>query len=152
MRIGVAALPARSLIARRPFAQVLARTARWATVVKRQRGPLFASYPLLLAPLPLILAAAAAIAALGDSRALIAAGLLAAARTALAWQLRRIHRAPVWPHTAFLLDLAAELLMAIGSARAAFTTRVTWRGRRLEVLRGGLVRPAPPDGARLEAK
>lgn len=152
LRIEVSALPARSLIAHRPFRQVLSRTARWATVVKRQRGPLFLSYPLLLAPLPVVLPAAAALAALGDTRALIAAGLLTAARTALAWQLRRIHRAPVWPHTALLLDFAAEVLMAIGSACAAVTSRVTWRGRRLEVLRGGLVRPAARDGDRLEAK
>src|SRR5262249_29157328 len=129
----------------RRLREVIARTARWAMVVRRQRGAaMMASYPLLLAPTPLLLVLSLVLALLGAPWALPFPILLCGLRALLAWRLRAIHGMPVAPLRALVLAMAGELLMLVAFPRALLGNEVVWRGRRLRVLPGGGIEvPAP---------
>jgi hypothetical protein len=88
---------------------------------------------------PLLLALGAALAVGGERLPLGLVLLLAALRVALASFLRRQHGAPVSLWRALGLWLGAELLMLGSSFRALYTSTVTWRGRRLRILAGGVI-------------
>src|SRR5205085_12465855 len=79
--VAVAAAPALCTDEGRSLAAVVRRTARWTTVVRRQRPGLVATYPLLLAPTPLLLVAGIALAATGRWLPLAFAAALLAVRS-----------------------------------------------------------------------
>lgn len=142
-RVVATASVARALTAGRVWESVVARYARWMTVIRGQRPALLASYPLLFfaAPLLVLWLAAAALAATGPMRT-IAAGLLGTvlvARAAVALAGR--WRAGVGP---WGLGLAADAVMGDALLARAFVRAlrgrtVRWRGRALTVGRDGVL-------------
>jgi ceramide glucosyltransferase len=139
LAVAVGSEPARCTDGGRTLGQVVRRTARWATVVRRQRPGLIATYPLLLGATPLLLVLGHALALSGYILPLgLACGVLAL-RAILAAELRRLHGAPVGPLRALGLALAAETLMLAATALALARPEVEWRGRRLRVGRGGVI-------------
>ncbi len=140
-------VPARSLAYGRTFREVVARYARWLAVVRAQRPHLLASYPLCLAPLPIVLG----LAALAHTKpALVAAALAVLLRLLLSVRLhayfarrRTIFRQFV---DLFLADatLLSALVVTLGTRSHA------WRGRTLVLRRGVIVESPQPH--QLDAK
>ena len=139
-RIAVAPQLARSMAQGRSLRDVLSRYRRWLLVVRMQRAPLLLSYPLLLAPSPLLVLviAGALIGHLFSLATVAAAGL--AVRVAVACAARAMAGLPFAPVRAVLQALAGDLVLLASTVGACLSREVTWRGRRLVLTRGGTLR------------
>ncbi len=143
----VTAVPqvARSRIAGRNWPAVVSRYARWLAVIRAQRTPLLASYPLLFAATPwiVLLALAGAHGAQGAPGIALAAALLAvAARLAVALAAQHAAGRPPGISAALADAVLADGLLTVAFLRALASRRFTWRGRLLVI---------QPDGTVLEA-
>jgi ceramide glucosyltransferase len=128
---------ARSTARGRSLRNVLARYRRWLLVVRMQRPHLLLSYPLLLAPSPLLVAVlAVALIAHAPSLATVAAAGLAA-RVGVACAARALAGLPFAPAVALLQALAGDLVLLACAIGACGSREVTWRGRRLRFTREG---------------
>lgn len=136
--------------------QMLARVARWITVVRSQRPLLLPGYPLFLALTPLCATALVLSGLLeapaGSPLSLGFAGLLLGTRTLLAATLRFLQAPGRRPGllgaagkvvTALVEDLVAEAVLLLGLAVALGRSQISWRGHRFRVLRGGRLQPLP---------
>jgi ceramide glucosyltransferase len=124
----------------RSAAAVIARVGRWLTVVRAQRPLLLLTYPLFMATTPALLLAALALRTPGIWALSL---LLLAARALLCYRLRQAQRVPRGPLAAVAEVLAAEVLLWLGLGRALLSRRVSWRGHRFRIGRGGTMIPEP---------
>ncbi|WP_437653945.1 glycosyltransferase [Sorangium sp. So ce1182] len=140
--VGAAPIVAPSLASGRPLRYVIARYARWITVIRAQRPALLASYPALFFATPLIVALAALAAPIAPAPAAAAAALAVASRVAVAALASRMAG-----RRARLLDAAADACLAdlvLGAAfvRALSTRTILWRTSRFTIDRRGVLREA----------
>ncbi|MGK4007484.1 glycosyltransferase [Sorangium sp. So ce1036] len=140
--VGAAPLVARSLASGRSLRDVIARYARWITVIRAQRPALLASYPALFFATPLIAALAALSAPVAAAPALLAVAIAVPSRVAVAALAARVAG-----RRATLLSAAADAWLAdlvLGAAflRALSTRTVVWRSGRFTIDRRGLLREA----------
>lgn len=135
--VALARVAAPSLARGRSFADVVARYARWITVIRAQRPHLLPSYPLLFAQLPAVLAVALAGALHEGPLAAAALALALAGRAFVALAARARSGRPVGPG-ALGGALLAELALTCAFARALSTRTVRWRGALLAPTRAGL--------------
>jgi ceramide glucosyltransferase len=142
-RIALSPRPAFCHDGGRKAGEVIARVARWLTVVRAQRPALFGSYPLLVAATPAVLLLCLLV------RSPILIGFTAAflsLRTLLAFTLRRLslrsHGMLRGVLAAFFDVLLGECLLWLGFARASLSRTIRWRGHPFYVERGGRLRPA----------
>ncbi|WP_437781539.1 glycosyltransferase [Sorangium sp. So ce1097] len=140
--IAAAPLVAPSLAAGRALRDVIARYARWITVIRAQRPALLASYPALFFATPLIAALAVVAAPAAPVAAAAAAAIAAASRLAVA-----AYAARMAGRRASLLAAAADACLAdlvLGAAflRALSSRTVVWRSVRFTIDRRGLLREA----------
>jgi ceramide glucosyltransferase len=138
-RSEIAACPfvVRSLASGRTFADVIARFARWLSVVRTQRPALLASYPVLFFPTPPILALA--LVAPHGTSVLASLAVVALARVAVAIVGARIAGRSMVAAVAWAP--IADLVLALAFVRAVSSRTVVWRGRTLMLgPRGRLMR------------
>ncbi|WP_433933298.1 glycosyltransferase [Sorangium cellulosum] len=140
--IAAAPLVAPSLAAGRALGDVIARYARWITVIRAQRPALLASYPALFFATPLIAALALLAAPIAPAPAAAAIAIAVASRVAVAAFAARMAG-----RRASLLAAAADACLAdlvLGAAffRALSTRTVVWRSGRFTIDRRGLLREA----------
>jgi ceramide glucosyltransferase len=128
-----------SMACGRRFSDVIARYARWITVIRAQRAGLMISYPALFFATPLIVALSAAVAIHAPAIALFAGSLAIVARLAVALGAARASGRPVGLGTAALDAVLADVVMALAFVRAASSRKVIWRGHELTIGRGGLL-------------
>ncbi len=130
--------PVRSRAGGRDLAQVTARFARWLSVLRGQRPLLLLSYPFLFSAAPLI----ALLAMLHPSSAAIAAAALAlGSRAVTALVACRVGRARIGVGI-LLWAIVGDGVLLAALARALGSRRLAWRGRSLELGRGGVLREA----------
>jgi len=143
LRIALSREQARCTDGGRSLGEVIARVARWLTVVRAQRPLLLFTYPVFMAATPALLLTAL----FTRSRNL---GMLATAllglRALLCWALRRTQGLGRSPLAAVTEVLTAELLLWLGLGRAVVTRRIRWRGHRFRIGRGGTMMPDEPAG------
>lgn len=140
-RVALSREPARCSDGGRSRAEVIARVARWLTVVRGQRPLLLFTYPIFMAPTPVLLLTAL----LAQSLALGAyAVVLLATRALLCCELRRTQALRRGPLTAVAEVVSSELLLWAGLGRALRTRRIRWRGHYFRIGRGGLMLPDEP--------
>ncbi|MGK3997143.1 glycosyltransferase [Sorangium sp. So ce1024] len=140
--IAAAPLVAPSLAAGRALRDVVARYARWITVIRAQRPALLATYPALFFATPLIAALAVVAAPAAPAAAAAAAAIAVASRLAVAAFAARMAG-----RRASLLAAAADACLAdlvLGAAffRALSSRTVVWRSGRFTIDRRGLLREA----------
>lgn len=143
-RIAVAPRPAHCYDGGRDRAAVIARVARWQTVVRAQRPALWPTYPLMLGATPGVWLLAIA----WPSPTLSSfAMLLLLLRTLLSGWLLRLQGLPAGPVRALTAVLSAETLIWIAFWRSARSRTIQWRGHPFRVESGGRLRPAstPPS-------
>ena len=140
-RVALSREPARCSDGGRSGAEVVARVARWLTVVRGQRPQLLLSYPIFMAPTPVLLLAALV---WGNLQLWVYAGILLGTRALLCCKLRRTQALRRGPLAAVAEVVAAELLLWAGLLRALRTRRIRWRGHRFRIGRGGLMIPDEP--------
>lgn len=141
-KIAVAPGFAPSMAQARSLNDVLARYTRWLLVIRMQRPRLLLSYPLLLAPSPLLaVVVLLALSAHAPTLMTAAAGGLVV-RVVIACAARHLAGLAFAPVAATVEALAGDLLLLIAAARACASNVVTWRGRRLELTRAGTLRAA----------
>ncbi|WP_437677600.1 glycosyltransferase [Sorangium sp. So ce131] len=140
--IGAAAVVAPSLASGRALRDVIARYARWITVIRAQRPALLASYPALFFATPLIVALAALSAPIAAAPALLAVAVAVPTRVAVAALAARLsgRRAPL--RAAAADALLADLVLGAAFLRALSTRTVVWRTGRFRIDRRGLLREA----------
>ena len=137
--IVVAPQVARSMARGRSLQEVVSRYRRWLLVVRMQRPHLLLSYPLLLAPSPLlVLVLAVALASHEPLLAMIAAAGLAV-RVAVACAARRAAGLAAAPVHATVQSVAGDLVLLVAAAAACASRDVVWRGRRLTFSSTGLL-------------
>jgi ceramide glucosyltransferase len=134
--IEVARSVASSTASGRTLRAVASRYVRWLVTLRAQRPLRFASYPVLIAGAPLIVAAS--FLAMPRSIALGVTAVLMVARIAVAVAARRLATRPLGPDLALDVLLADAFLLLVWM-RAAFVCRVRWRERTLVVRQGGRV-------------
>jgi hypothetical protein len=108
------------------LAAALARFTRWLQVLRAHRPALWTTVPLLLAPTPLLLAAALL---LGSPIVALAVLCLFCSRTLLAYRLA--------PETGRGDWVLGEALLLAAFVRSVWTRKISWRGRVFHVARGG---------------
>jgi hypothetical protein len=121
---------ARMPLGRVEFPGVLRRIRRWMQVLRAHRPGLWPTVPLLLAPTPLLLVAAAA---LGAPLVVAVASGLVASRILLARRLA--------PENGVLDWLLGEALLLAAFVRSVPRRAVRWRGRVFHLAPGGRMRP-----------
>jgi hypothetical protein len=148
-RLGVRAsrVPAASLARGRSLAAVVDRYARWVQVIRAQRRPLLASYPLFFLAAPLAALAAFAAGPGRSAPAAVALGLAAGVRLATAWAARRFAGRPRGALAAAADALNADALLAAAFVAALARRTVVWRGRELFLAGGGRWRLRAAAGA-----
>lgn len=127
----VRSMVARSLASGRSLSDVVARYTRWLLVIRTQRPRLLLSYPLLLAPAPLLLAALAF--SEGPARGLVLAAL--ALRLVVACAARAHAGLGFAPFRALAQALLGDLTLLYALGAALCAREVRWRGRTLRVSR-----------------
>ena len=134
-RTAVAAAVSRGVAQGRPLRDVIARYTRWLLVIRTQRPRLLLSYPLLLAPAPLLLVVLAAGALLHAPAmvALAAAGLFL--RFLVACFARSAAGEAFAPLQATAQALLADATLLVALVRALAAREVAWRGRRFSLRR-----------------
>lgn len=156
LRVTRAPIAARSEARGRTWPAVIARYARWVSVIRAQRSALVWSYPLLFVPtaplLALCLAAARSSPALGLALVTVTIALrvatvaIARAHAGVGSALARAHAGVRGSALAFLRDAAlADALLWAAWGRALTRRTVTWRGAELRVERGGTLSRTAPD-------
>lgn len=135
-----APIVARSLASGRSFGAVVARFARWLTVIRAQRPALLASYPALFFATGPILLVSLILAPLVQGFALAAALLALVARLGVALFAARAARRPVRVLAALSEAVLADVVLACAFVRALGSRTITWRDRVLVVDRTGLLR------------
>lgn len=140
--VAVAPGLARSMARGRSLHDVVARYTRWLLVVRMQRPRLLLSYPLLLAPSPLLaLVLLFALYTHAPSLATAAAAGLAV-RVVIACAARHMAGLRFAPLAATAEALAGDLTLLVATVGACISNEVTWRGRRLGFTRAGMLRAA----------
>ncbi len=143
LRVVASSLVARSRAAERPLADVHARYVRWLQVVRAQRTALLATYPLLLAPAPVLLLAAVLGTLGSDSTVVVASAVGVAVRVAVAVAARLAAGLSAAPLLATGQALVADVALLGALACALASRRVSWRRTELLLGAGGkLVEPA----------
>ena len=128
--------------------ELIAQLARWIRVASAHRPRIAASYPTLIAPLPLLAAAALfAWPHVGTATALAPLGVLYALRVALAWEIRRSLFGR--PAEAMLDPLIGDLAWWAAGVVALAPKPTRWRGRVYNIGRGGrLLAPVQKPASR----
>ena len=140
--VAVAPGLARSMARGRSLHDVVARYTRWLLVVRMQRPRLLLSYPLLLAPSPLLaLVLVLALFTHAPSLATAAAGGLLV-RVVIACAARHMAGLRFAPLAAMAEAIAGDLILLVATVGACVAKEVTWRGRRLGFTRAGTLRIA----------
>jgi ceramide glucosyltransferase len=134
MRVRPCPAVATSLASGRSWTEVIQRYTRWVAVVRAQRVPLLASYPLLFAATPLVLAAGIAAMPSDMTGATRAIAFALAVRLGIAVLARRRSGHPARPTTALFDGLMADALLLAAFASALTRRYVVWRGVRLELV------------------
>jgi hypothetical protein len=127
----------------RTVAKVLAQLTRWVQVATAHRPGLLVTYPLLMAPLPLLVPLAAWAHASGEALAWAVPLAVLAARSVLVAALARgpyRGRAPALFPLAPLAVLASDALLFAAFVRALRRGPIVWAGRRYDVAPGGRIR------------
>jgi ceramide glucosyltransferase len=132
-------LPARCSDGNRSLGGVVSRVARWIQVVRAQRPLLLPCYPLFIAATPPLLVGLAIFRT--PLLAILCAGVFSL-RTLLAWLLRRRQQVRQGFVTSALEVLLAETLLMSGFVSALLTRKITWRGYRFRIQRGGTMVPS----------
>ena len=125
----VRGLVARSMASGRPLGAVLARYTRWLVVIRMQRPLLLLSYPLLLAPAPLLFLA---LALSGERTVLFLALLFRLLVSCIARAFAGLRFAPL---RAAVQGVVADVTLLAACAAALSSRDVRWRGRTLRVSR-----------------
>ncbi len=125
----VRGLVARSMASGRPWRDVLARYTRWLLVIRMQRPWLLLSYPVLLAPAPLLLVALA----LAEERTVL--GLALVFRLLISCTARHLAGLRFAPLRAAGQALLADVTLLTACGAALATREIRWRGRTLRVSR-----------------
>jgi ceramide glucosyltransferase len=141
-RIVVAPQLARAMARGRHLHDVIARYRRWLLVVRMQRPLLLLSYPLLLAPAPLLAALLAMSLVAHDSTLATTSAAGLAIRVGVACAARVVAGLPVAPLRALLQSFVGDLLLLAAAAGACASRDVAWRGRHLAFTREGTLRDA----------
>jgi ceramide glucosyltransferase len=128
----------------RSLASAHARYVRWLQVVRAQRAALLVTYPLLLAPAPLLLALAAVGVAKGDPLVTVACAVGLSVRLVVACAARRATGGSFSPATAGAEALVADVALVAALLSAMSTRRVAWRTRILRLGRGGHLEEMAP--------
>jgi ceramide glucosyltransferase len=128
---------ARSRVRGRSWGDVVARYARWITVIRAQRPVLMVSYPAMFFATPLLVACALVL-SLARSEALGVAAIAVGARILVALAARRASGTPL--RRALGDGVWADALLLAAFVRALRGAPVLWRGRTLTVERGGTLR------------
>jgi ceramide glucosyltransferase len=138
-----APLVARSLAQGRSVRNVIARYARWISVIRAQRPALLIGYPLLFASTGPLMALSCAVALLEPSSAwLVPAVLGTRAFVALLAAARSGVKVRPW----FLPQaLLADVVLTVAFVAALWSRRVRWRGRALQITRNGRLALASAD-------
>ena len=139
MRVTSCAAVATSLASGRSWSDVVHRYARWVAVVRAQRTPLLATYPLLLAATPLIVVLGCAALPSEGAPAVLALALALAVRFGIAVLARRRAGVPVRPVRALFDGLGADLLLLAAFGLALVRRRIVWRGVHLELAPRGVL-------------
>ena len=130
-RVELAHVPATTPAALQSVLGAVQRITRWMQVLRAHRPGLYPTVPLLFAPtLPLL----ALVGFWGQPVLLAGAGVLVLSRVALSVRLSGSSGAALWEW------LAGEVLLLVSFLGSLVQRRVTWRGRRLEVRPGGLIK------------
>ena len=130
-RVVLAQLAAGTPAAPQTLSAAVLRITRWMQVLRAHRPALYPSVPLLFAPtIPLVLLALRST----EPLLLAGAGLLVLARTALSIRLSGLSVSALWEW------LAGEALLLVAFLCSVLRRDVVWRGRRLELSAGGLIR------------
>lgn len=140
-RVALAPFIARSLACDRSAREVLARYTRWLLVIRAQRTWLLATYPLVLACVPLLLLLCAIAAAREGWPAAVAFALVLTTRAAVAFSARALTRCDGRVRRRGLVAgaLLADLLLLVAFVRALGPARFAWRARSLRLgARGSL--------------
>ncbi len=142
-RVAVASMVARSMAQGRSLQDVLARYTRWLLVVRTQRPQLLASYPLLLAPSPLMLLVLMTALSKGELSlaALVSVGLVV--RIVVACAARAAAGLPLAPLRAAAQALLADGTLLVALFKALVARDVRWRGRTFPVSRRQQPREKP---------
>jgi hypothetical protein len=133
-RVELAQVRASTPAAAQTLGAAVQRITRWMQVLRAHRPALYPSVPLLFAPtIPLGLLA------LGTAEPLLlgGAGALVLSRLALSVQLSGPSVSAAWEW------LAGEALLLVAFLRSLVQREVLWRGRRLALGAGGLIRVVP---------
>jgi ceramide glucosyltransferase len=139
LRVRACPAVAASLAAGRSWREVVRRYARWIAVVRAQRPSLLASYPLLFAATPSIVALALLATVREGAGGLVALAFALVARFAVAVLARLRAERPVQPARVVFDGLVADGVLLAAFATAMTTREVEWRGRRLALAPRGLV-------------
>ena len=141
--IAVSPLPARCFDGGRDATAVIARAARWQTVVRAQRPALWPTYPLMLGVTPALVL----LALLWPSTVLTGfVATLVGLRTLLSHLLLRLQGLPSGPLRALMALGQGEGLLWLGFLRSAASRRIVWRGHPFRIERGGRLRPVGSPG------
>lgn len=133
-RVALAEVQARTPAASQTLGAAVQRITRWMQVLRAHRPALYPSIPLLFAPtLPLATFAAWS----GSSVLLGLAAALFLSRTALSVRLSGFSASALWEW------LAGEALLLVSFVHSLVLKDIVWRGRRLAVSAGGLIRVVP---------
>jgi ceramide glucosyltransferase len=135
-----APIVARSLAAGRSWDAVVARFARWLTVIRAQRPGLLASYPALFFATGPIALLALLLSPLVHGLALAAALLAIGARLGVALFAAHAAGRPMRLFDALGDAVLADVVLACAFVRALRSRTITWRDRVLVVDRTGLLR------------
>jgi ceramide glucosyltransferase len=138
--IVAAPIVARSLASGRSWDAVIARFARWLTVIRAQRPALLVSYPALFFATGPIALLALLLSPFAGGLALAAALLAMAARLGIALFAARAAGRPVRLFDALGEVVLADVVLVCAFVRALRSRTITWRDRVLVVDRAGLLR------------
>lgn len=142
-RVEAAPVVARSMVSGRSPAEVVARYARWLTVIRAQRPALMLSYPALFFCWPLQSALLLATASSAPALSAIGLALASVGRLVVALGAARLAGRPVGLGGA-LLDMAlADAVLALAWLGALRSRSTRWRGVALRIGPGGELRSEP---------
>ncbi len=135
--IALSPSPARCTDGGRSLREVVGRVSRWMMVVRAQRPGLILSYPFLLAVTPPLFIMSLC---LRSGKLGLFASVLLIARAGLALLLRSVQGiAPVGLLPALRDAVLSEILLWLALPLSLGPRRITWRGHRYRIGRGGLL-------------
>lgn len=131
---------ARSLASKRSWSAIVARFARWLTVIRAQRSILLWSYPgLFFATWPIVIISLW-LSLLEPFPGFLSATLVSMTRLVIAVFATRIAGRPVQLSNVVLDAILSDIMLAVAFIHALRTRTVTWRNHELVVERSGILR------------